>query len=601
MALGSTATAQWSNNPAQNSAIGDQAGDQAVPKIAATPGGGCYIGWFDNSGSGYQVRLQRLDVGGHEQWPHNGIVVSSNPQNSSLVGWDLMADSQGNCVLTFTDVRSGPDLDVYAYRIDPTGAQLWGQNGVTLSSNADSENNPKVCETSLGMFAFAWSNNTGFSVRVQMLTAGGTPLFAPDGIGIAADTGANPGFVGLVPSDNGSVILSWVRTIAFSGNKHVHMQKVDVSGAQVWNGGTRIAVFDSNSVPIAHEPRLVADGIGGAVCAWHFAVGSPFFARAQHVDSAGTELFPHNGVDVSTNGNSKFDPAVTVDVPSQHVTVVWNERNTAQSTWGISAQQFDLTGARLWGSSGVTLMPVDTTNKLAPVSVPYHGGALAFVLVATGAVTKNLHAMAVDSTGAQPWNVDISTAASDKLRVWPAISPSGLAMLCWGDARTPGNGNDIFAQSIGANGVIAPDPGDSTPYGCGGNPGGSLVVTGRPALAGTFTAAIDNPLGTQAPGSLAVLAYAFTPAPGFPCGVLVPGFGMSGPGANGEILLGAVELLIGPFWNGPGQPALMPLAVPDTLGLYGVPVYLQGAIVDFAPGAPVPIGVTTGVRVALGF
>jgi hypothetical protein len=45
----------------------------------------------------------------------------------------------------------------------------------------------------------------------------------------------------------------------------------------------------------------------------------------------------------------------------------------------------------------------------------------------------------------------------------------------------------------------------------------------------------------------------------------------------------------------------MPLAVPDTLGLYGVPVYLQGAIVDFAPGAPVPIGVTTGVRVALGF
>src|SRR5262245_14583691 len=200
MALGSTATAQWSNNPAQNSAIGDLPGDQAVPKIAATAGGGCYIGWFDNSGSGYQVRLQRLDVGGHEQWPHNGTVVSSNPQNSSLVGWELIADSQGDCVLTFTDIRSGPDLDVYAYRIDPSGAQLWGANGVTLSSNADSENNPKVCETSAGMFAFAWSNNTGFTVRVQMLTAGGVPLFAQDGIGIAADAGANPGFVGLVPS-----------------------------------------------------------------------------------------------------------------------------------------------------------------------------------------------------------------------------------------------------------------------------------------------------------------------------------------------------------------------------------------------------------------
>src|SRR5215510_4911465 len=112
-AIAFPAQAQWSSNPAVNLAVCDHTGDQAVPKVAATGDGKTWLGWFDNTSGSYAVYVQLLDADGVEQFPHNGLPVSANPQLSSLVDWDLKADSQGNCVLVFTDSRAGTDLDVY--------------------------------------------------------------------------------------------------------------------------------------------------------------------------------------------------------------------------------------------------------------------------------------------------------------------------------------------------------------------------------------------------------------------------------------------------------------------------------------------------------
>lgn len=145
-----------------------------------------------------------------------------------------------------------------------------------------------------------------------------------------------------------------------------------------------------------------------------------------------------------------------------------------------------------------------------------------------------------------------------------------------------------------------------TSYGCGTNPAGSLsVVSGTPTLGTQMVFGIDNPLGTQAPGSLPILAFATQPAPGFPCGPLVPGYGMGGAGALGEVLLGLappnpILLLFGAPWTGPGSPASIPLGIPANPSFAGVVVYAQGLLIDFTPAAPVFLGVTDGLRVELG-
>ena len=131
------------------------------------------------------------------------------------------------------------------------------------------------------------------------------------------------------------------------------------------------------------------------------------------------------------------------------------------------------------------------------------------------------------------------------------------------------------------------------PYGCGVNPAGSLTpISGVPSIGTTVTLGVDNPLGTQAPGSLPFLALATAPDPAFPCGTLVPGFGMGGAGAPGELLLGVAPppflVVAGAPWAGPGTPAPIALPIPVDATLLGASFFAQGLLFDMSPGRPFP-------------
>lgn len=596
------APAQWNNNPAANTPIAAIPNEQTLAKLAVTPDGGVYVGWFDSRSGSYAVYVQRLDPGGDEVWQPGGVLVSGNPQSTSLVDWDLIADSAGGCVLTFTDTRAGSDLDVYAYRLAPDGTLLWGPNGVTLSNNGDYEPNPRVVEASDGDFVFAWANTGTATVHLQRLDPNGVPRYPGDGLAIPGDPGATPGFVAIAAGTGGDVILAWVRTIAFTGNKHIHAQKYDALGNPLWNGGVRVAVFDQASVPFAHQPRLIPDGAGGALCGWHFAAGSLFSARVQWLQANGAEAWSHNGVDVSTSANSKFDPALVWEPVSQQLRVAWNERNVAQTTWGIFAQGIGAGGQRLWGTAGVTLLPIDTMVKLAPVAAPLgQGMAVAVLHEPLVPLLKEVRVFGLDGLGAIQWSTAASTVPSEKLRLALATTPSGSSLLAWTDLR--GAGYDIFGQAVGLDGAVGLTLAQALSYGCFVNPIGSLVATGRPAYGTTTNLALSNPLGTQSAGSLGFLFFGVQPAPGFPCGTSVPGFGMAGPGQPGEVLVdlgaGSVGVFAG-VW--PGAPAVLgyDFAMPFVASLLGQSLYVQGLMLDLAPAAPVVFGLSEGIWLRAG-
>lgn len=613
LALGALATAlpaQWPTSPATNLPIGDAVGEQTLAKLAPTADGGWYLGWFDNRSGSYAVYLQRLDAAGNELWPHGGLLVSGNPQSTSLVDWDLIA-AGGDCVVTFTDTRAGGDLDVYAYRIDPTGAFLWGANGVALSNNGDYEPNPRVVWASDGDCVFVWANTGTATLQMQRLDAAGVPRFPGDGIAIPGDAGAVPAFARIaLGGSNGEVILSWVRALSFSGNKHVHAQKFDAAGNALWNGGVRLPVFDQASVPIAFEPRLVTDYAGGAWFAWHFAQGQQFFIRTQHVLATGLEAYPHNGVDVSASANSRFDPAIVADGLSG-LCVVWNERNLAQSSWGIFAQKLDAAGTKQWGANGTTLLPIDTVVKFAPVAAPLGNGVAAAVLVESlGLLQKAVVVFGIDGAGNPRWSpaTQASTFASDKLRLGLTTTTSGTSVLAWTDQRSAAA--DVYAQAVDLSGAVGlPDGlGQLVPYGCT-NPAGSLVATadplgnGRPTPGDFVQFDLTNPLGTQPAGSAGFLVYGTQAAPGYPCGVAVPGFGMAGPGQNGEVLVDLGAPYVATFvslWGGGGTSVTGFVGIPYDGAVLGLSLFVQGLMVDLQPGAPLVFGLSTGVELRIG-
>jgi hypothetical protein len=255
------ATPQWSTDPAANLAVADPSGDQVQPKIAPTSDNGCYISWFDSIANGFDLRLQKLDADGNEQWAHNGILVLDRGF-SSTQDYGLDVDAAGNALLTCRD-DSGTGVQISAAKVSPTGALLWGAGGVSLTNTSNFVAAPKIAGTSDGSAVIAWTENS--LVRLQKLDGAGAPQW---GTGLSQSPSAGGYSVADLHDHGTTVILSMVHQTGsqFWSPKHLVAMKFDGSGSSLW-GANPLSIFDSGSLQIGNFPSFIPDGSGGAVFA----------------------------------------------------------------------------------------------------------------------------------------------------------------------------------------------------------------------------------------------------------------------------------------------------------------------------------------------
>lgn len=453
--------AEWSDDTENNTAIADRTSEQVVPKVAITPSGASLVAWFDLAAGSYDVYLQRLDFFGDEEFPHNGLLVSDHPQNTSLVDWDLISDQFDNAVLAFTDTRNGSDLDVYAYKISPSGTFDWGANGIALSSNNDFEPSPSVCEASDGDFVFVWPRlpDTGDgSLRMQRVAPDGTLRYLAGGIDIVTAVGESPAFCRVIPSTNGSVIVGYVRDIdTFSAPRHVRAVKIAANGSLVWGP---VAVFDAAPVPIGYQPQVFADGSGGAIFCFHRSQSNLYNSVVQRLNSAGAEVFAHNGITVSTDATRyHLNPTACFSQATQEIFVFWNEEPTNQSQFGISMQKITSAGARGWGNTGLSLVPM-SSHAIAPPrsscpNVPPFGEAMVFFADEPTGIFGKQRALAyrVNGGGGVAWGpLEVATHLSTKSRLPIGVNYQGDVTLVWEDDRS--GQADVYGQLVNVLGGL---------------------------------------------------------------------------------------------------------------------------------------------------
>ncbi|MSR63593.1 MAG: hypothetical protein EXS08_14240 [Planctomycetes bacterium] len=450
--LGAPALAQWSANPATNTLAVDRAGEQTQPKLAPTSDGGCYLSWFDNDPGGtpafgYDVFLQRFDSAGIEQWAHNGVRVADLGL-SSTTDYDLGVDASGNALVTFQDDRFG-GTQITAARVDPSGALLWGANGIQLTSTLDFVANPKVVGTTDGGIVVAWLQ--GSTVHVQRLNASGVPQWAPEVV-LTPVTGSYA-TGDLDAAESGRCILSLVhQTGGFSSPKHLLAQKFHAAGTAQW-GVAPVAVFDGGSLQFGNYPQFEPDGSGGAVFSWYSA--SPALeCFAQRLDTNGAEQFAHNGVAVSTlAGRVRVAPAVSYDAATQSTYVSWVEANSVQSQFGVGAQKFDAAGARQWGASGKTLVAL-ATSAIAEVEALLLGATFVSTWTSAPAFGQDVaRATLLDAAGTTlvaPFA--FSSTPAVKYRFESALSSYGFGVLAWRDER--GADPHVYLQDLLPDGSL---------------------------------------------------------------------------------------------------------------------------------------------------
>ncbi len=219
---------------------------------------------------------------GQEQFAHNGILVADLAL-SSTNDYGLAVDASDNAILAFQDTRFG-GTKITVAKVTPAGALAWGVNGVQVSLG--NGNSPHVAALFQGTYVVAWTEAS--NLRRQKLNANGVNQWQAGGMFDMPGPGNTDLICDVVAAQGSSCFISWVR----NPSRFLHANK---SGAGGGGGGSGIIVFNNSALQFGYFPTFLHDGTGGAVFGY-YETGAPRNAYVQRIDSAGTEVFPHNGV-----------------------------------------------------------------------------------------------------------------------------------------------------------------------------------------------------------------------------------------------------------------------------------------------------------------
>ncbi|HEY3296104.1 MAG TPA: hypothetical protein VGL38_11765 [bacterium] len=454
----------WPSAPDANLVICDRTGEQTVPKLAAAPDGGCYVSWFDHGGASYAVYLQRLDAQGNPLWAQNGLLISNNPQSTSLTDWDLAVDSTNSAIVVFNDTRTDANRDIYAYRISPDGEFLWGANGIALSAtgNTDFEADPRVIISSAGNVIIAWQGASGGhnAVKIRKLSLAGADLWTPTTVAITSTYGND--YPRIAPALEDGFVASYVvrQGSSFSSPRHIYMQKFDASGTVQW-AAAGVPVFVGNGMGIQVKPFLLADSLGGAFCTWYDSRlgGINLRCWAQHILSDATVSWTANGVQTDTSTVRMQMSPVACRIPgTQEIIVAYLESDASQGNFSIGAQRIGSTGARQWTNAGILYSPLDPLQESNILCYSVGDGAVVVFekLLSFGGQNSGVEAFRVDGTGAMVWETSprvMCSVSSIKMRLAADVNRFGQVMATWPDGRVDPSW-DLYLQNINPDGSL---------------------------------------------------------------------------------------------------------------------------------------------------
>jgi len=454
-AISLSLSAQWSTNPAVNNAIADMTGEQVLPKVAVCPNGNIYIAYFSNQTGFYNVRLQKLDSQGNELWAHTGILISDHPTESWVTDWDMTADIANHAVLTFADTRLG-NSNIVAYRISPDGTFTWGPDGIQLSNNSAFNAAPKVTTTAAGNAIIAWTADD--VIMMQKINPAGVKQWGANGITLSSANDLS--WPQLMPVGTDDFIMKYFDdsgTMPYP-TRLVYAQRYNSSGSPVWASPAVI----SNAAGIAGFNQIfpmVNDGNDGFFIAWHDDrdnnMRSSVFVH--HISSTGQALFSANGVEASTASTfNHFYPYLALPQGSSDIYVFWNEMDGNQNYNGLFGQKLSSTGARQWGTSGMTFIPL-TAAVITPEAAEASDTDMALLYTHGNGLNAELKAMRIGTDGSFVWptqSITVSSVISSKVHTVMSTFNSGQWITAWEDNRN--DANDVYAQNFSIEGTLGP-------------------------------------------------------------------------------------------------------------------------------------------------
>jgi predicted lipoprotein with Yx(FWY)xxD motif len=369
--------------------------DQITPAIVSDGSGGSIIVWQDYRNGNYDIFAQRVNSSGAVQWTADGGTICT--ADSSQQQPQLVSDGSGGAIIAWQDFRNG-SYDIYAQRVNSSGAVQWAANGIPICSVVFDQFNVAMTSDGLGGAILTWEDNRSNVVE------------CPD----------------------------------------IYAQRVDASGTALWMAE---GVSVCNEASAQHGPRLTSDGSGGAFITWYDRRAGDYDIYTQRVASGGAVQWTTNGVATCTMGTDQLKPDICSD-GADGVIIVWYDYR-ATTDFNIYAQRVGPSGAIVWVVDGIVMNNNVAYDQINPkiVSDGLGGAIMVWQDYVTG-TTSDIYAQRIAADAAINWPATgYVICGADSNQTSPAMASDGNlgAVVAWQDYR---NGNyDIYAQGFDVAGI----------------------------------------------------------------------------------------------------------------------------------------------------
>jgi hypothetical protein len=456
------AAATWPSDPAVNVPLCVATAGQRYPNAAPDASGGAIVAWDDLRGGPRDIYVQRVDGIGTPRWTPGGVVIcaATNEQYEP----EIVPDTKGGAIVTWSDYRGGVTYDIYAQRVDSSGAPKWTANGVAICTATGFQSHPKILPDGSGGAIITWDDaRTGNNkIYAQRVNASGVPQWTANGV-LLTNALAGQARPVLVSNGAAGAIVAWEDYR--SGQVDIYAQRVLATGAvdPAWPAGGLAVALNWGDQDAA---VLAVDGNGGAFAAWAQWNGGTRDIVVRHLLASGAldPAWPVNGRFLITDYYDQASPAIVADGAGGAI-VSWDDLR--HSSRDIDAQHVLATGALdpAWPDTGAVLCqaPGDQTS---PRMVSDGAGGAIVAWHDLVDIEADLYAQHVTSSGAvdPAWPVDgraISTAGLRQISPTIVADGAGGAVVAWEDGRNSGGNvddSDIYAQGVRANGTLGDAP-----------------------------------------------------------------------------------------------------------------------------------------------
>ncbi len=474
-AMPATAFAAWPIDPAVNVPVSRAAGEKYDVFAVSDGCGGAIVAWEDERGGASDIYAQRVDVTGRVLWQTDGVPVCTATGNQGLyhsstgtTGFTpVLADGEGGAWIVWQDERAFASRarDVYLQRLDADGRPLFAANGLAVAARAGMEDQPTLCADGAGGVFVVWqdknANPVFYDLHGQCVGPDGELLWnggQPKPLVVVDWDQDGPA---LCPDGEGGCYLAWSDGRDDVGD--VYAQRLDASGNPRWQAnGRAIATGEDGQDAVV----LVAGSDGLPLLAWvDRRSGTPDIYAQKLAANDGAPLWTAGGRAVCTATESQYRPALGSDGEGGAYVAWFDYRNASGPPWNLDiyVQRILAGGNPAWIANGVAVCSAPGPQRDAGlVAVPGGGVYVAWEDDRANTGLEDIYAQRVSPAGTPAWTpngVAVSLAARNQNRPQPVLGAAGL-LLAWPDDRDVLYENDVYAgrvlehpSAIGANRV----------------------------------------------------------------------------------------------------------------------------------------------------